>query len=494
MKTWPSVPGMDPTTPDAVGQADLIRLGHATPLELVDAAIANIEAVNPRLNAVIRERFDAARADAVGPLPDGPFRGVPILFKDLGCEVEGESIYEGMQYLKDADYRAPHTDVLAQRFLDAGFIWLGRTNTPEIGLLPTSEPESYGPTHNPWRAGYTSGGSSGGSAAAVAGGMVAVAHANDGGGSIRIPASCCGLVGLKPSRGRVPISGTGNEISGFLIAEGVVSRTVRDTASILDVLSAPRVGTPTQPPRALRPFVSEVGAEPGALRIGVLADDPIRSGTLNAECVTAVEHTARLLEGLGHHVELSFPQEWTDPDAVLRFSSVWAADCAYAIDTWAEKVGRPMTAADMEPLTWSLAGMGRGVTGPQLLATIAEAMRAAQCAGSWWRLDPRSADSGFDLLLSPTIAEPPIAHGNFPSTAELPLTGFIRAGEFVPFTTQANVSGQPAISIPMHWTADGLPVGVQLMAAFGREDLLIQVAAQLEAAAPWADRIPPIHA
>ncbi|MEP6625324.1 MAG: amidase family protein, partial [Acidimicrobiia bacterium] len=250
---------MTPAGTDATEQARLVRDGEASPLELVDDAIARIEATNPDLNAVIRDRFEQARTDAVGPVPDGPFRGVPILFKDLSCEIEGESLHEGMRFLKDNDYRALRTDALAARFLAAGFVCVGRTNTPEIGLLPTTEPEAYGPTHNPWRTGYTTGGSSGGSAAAVASGMVAIAHANDGGGSIRIPASCCGLVGLKASRGRVPIGGDLNEISNFLIAEGVVTRTVRDTAGALDSLSGVRHGGAAQPAPPRRAYRDEVG-------------------------------------------------------------------------------------------------------------------------------------------------------------------------------------------------------------------------------------------
>jgi len=477
---------------DAVAQAAQVRNGGISASELVDAAIARIEAVNPQLNAVIRDRFELARAEAASPdLPDGPFRGVPLLLKDLSCEVEGEPLYEGMQFLKDADYRGRHTDAIAQRFLDAGFVVVGRTNTPESGLLPTTEPESYGPTHNPWKLGYTPGGSSGGSAAAVASGMVAVAHANDGGGSIRIPASACGLVGLKPTRGRVPTGTDFNELSNFLIAEHVVTRTVRDTAALLDVTGAPRTNGATRAPTPARPFAAEVGQDPGRLRIGLLDHNPTDSSTIDAECVTAVHAAAALLESLGHIVEPSFPSPWADPEAMLRFSSVWATECAHVLDDWGEKVGRRITEPDVEPLTWRLAQMGHDVPAPQFMGTVVAAMSEARAAARWWRdADP----SGFDLLLSPTLGEPPLPHGSFPSTPEQPLTGFIRAGDFVPFTTQANISGQPAISLPLHVSAAGLPVGIQLMAAFGREDLLIRVAAQLEAAAPWADRRPPVHA
>ena len=487
---------MDPAALDAVAQADLIRSRAISPLELVDAAIARIEAVNPALNAVIRERFDAARTEAgsAGTAPDAPFRGVPFLLKDLSAYVAGEPLYEGMRFLRDADYRPTVTDALARRFLDAGFIVLGRTNTPELGLLPTTEPATYGPTHNPWRTGTTPGGSSGGSAAAVASRMVAVAHANDGGGSIRIPASCCGLVGLKPTRGRVPHGAGLNEISNFLIAEHVVTRTVRDTAAVLDVSGAPRSVGATRAPHTGAAYCEDVGADPGRLRIGTLDRDPTGAATVHPECVTAVEHAARLLSDLGHRLEPSFPSAWSDETAMIRFGQVWAAECAYVVDDWAEKIGRPVQAHEVEPLTWALTTMGRGVTGPQLMRTVVNAMAEAEEAGGWWRPDPLVEHEGFDLLLTPTLAEPPVPHGTFPSTTEEPFTGFIRAGEFVPFTTQSNISGQPAISLPLHWTADGLPVGIQLVAAFGREDLLIRVAAQLEAAAPWGDRLPPVHA
>jgi amidase len=479
---------------DAIGQAELVRSGAASPAELVDEAIARIERVNPQLNAVVRDRFDRARAEAAGRLPDGPFRGVPFLLKDLSAEVEGETLFEGMRFLRDAEYRSKRTDALARRFLDAGFVVLGRTNTPELGLLPTSEPASYGPTHNPWRAGHSSGGSSGGSAAAVASGMVMAAHANDGGGSIRIPAACCGLVGLKPTRGRVPSGGDLNETSNFLVCEHVVTRTVRDTAAILDVTGAPRTVGATRAPTPRGPFAAEVGADPGALRIGLLDADPTGGVVLHPEAVSAVTAAAQLLESLGHRVEPAFPAQWADPEAMLRFSSVWATECAYVVDDWAEKAGRQVGEHDVEPLTWALTTMGRKVTGPEFMATVVRALGEAAEAARWWRPDPDAPGDGHDLLLTPTVAEPPPPHGTFDGPRDAPLAGFIRAGTFVPFTTQANISGQPAISLPLHWTADGLPMGVQLVAAFGREDVLIRVAAQLEAAAPWADRRPPVHA
>ena len=416
-------------TMDAVGQAELVRTGAASPVELVDEAIGRIERINPQLNAVVRDRFERARAEAAGPLPDGPFRGVPFLLKDLSAQIEGETLFEGMRFLREVDYHATRTDALAGRFLDAGFVVLGRTNTPEVGLLPTTEPDSYGPTHNPWKAGHSPGGSSGGSAAAVASGMVAVAHANDGGGSIRIPASCCGLVGLKPTRGRVPSGTDLNEVSNFLVCEHVVTRTVRDTAAILDVTGAPRAVGPTRAPTPRGPFAAEVGEAPGRRRVGLLDADPTGTAALHPEAVTAVLEAARLLESLGHHVEPSFPTPWADPEAMLRFSSVWATECAYVIDDWAAKAGRPIGEDDVEPLTWALTTMGRGVSGPRFMATAVHAFEEAAVAARWWRPDPADGTTdGFDLLLTPTVAEPPPPHGTFAGGREAPLAGFIRAG------------------------------------------------------------------
>jgi amidase len=270
-----------------------------------------------------------------------------------------------------------------------------------------------------------------------------------------------------------------------------VTRSVRDTAAMLDVIGAPRPVGLTRAPAPGRPFAQEVGRDPGALRVGLLAHDPT-GGAVDPECVAAVEQTARLLEGLGHSVEPSFPAGWSDAEAMLRFSSVWMTETAEGLDHWSEVVGRPITEDDVEPLTWTLAQMGRAVTGPELMLTASRALADAERDAAWWRPSPTDSGPGFDLLLTPTVAEPPVPHGTFPSTRTEPLTGFIRAGAFVPFTTQSNISGQPAISLPLHWTPDGRPVGVQLVAAFGREDVLIGVAAQLEAAAPWADRRPPL--
>lgn len=472
---------------DATAQAELVRRGDASPAELVDAAVARIEALNPQLNAVIHDRFETARAEASGELPDGPFRGVPTLFKDLMCAIEGEPYHEGLRPLKDAGYRAPVTDNLARRFLASGLVCLGRTNTPEIGLVPTTEPPAYGPTRNPWDTSRTTGGSSGGSAAAVASGMVPVAHGNDGGGSIRIPASCCGLVGLKPSRGRSSLGPRVGQISSPLPVENLLARSVRDVATALDVISAPFPGDPVIAPALPRAARDEVGADPGRLRIGLLTANPLDTGPVHADCVAAAEDAARALEALGHAVEPAFPAALANPELVMQFGVAWFAGAAAGLDAFGAAIGRSITADDVEPLTWAMAEAGRAVTAGQYLAAVASMERFGRDLAAWW-------DGGFDLLLTPTLAEPPVPLGTFASPPDEPLAGFLRAGAFTPFTPPFNATGQPAVSLPWRENADGLPIGVHLVAAYGREDVLVRVASQVEAAHPWASRRPPVHA
>jgi amidase len=471
---------------DATAQAELVRTGRASALELVDDAIARVEKLDPELNAVIHPRFDKARAEARGALPDGPFRGVPLLVKDLLAGIEGDPHHEGMRFLRDAGYRADHTDALAQRYLDAGFVCIGRTNAPELGIVPTTEPEAYGPTRNPWDTRRTTGGSSGGSAAAVASGMVAVAHANDGGGSIRIPASCCGLVGLKPSRGRTSLMPDFSVIDDLLIVELCVSKTVRDTAGVLDVLQGAAAGDTVRAPAPDRSYRQEVGASPGKLRVGLLTHNPLDTGEIHPDCVAAARDAAQLLESLGHRVEETFPPALVDPALVGHFTTLWASTLVYNLRYWERKVGREITEADVEPLTWSLAELGRALTAPDYVDAQHAALELGRRVEEWYA-------SGFDLLLTPTLGEPPVEIGTF-STPDEPLLGFLRAATFVPYTPLANMTGEPAISLPLSWNADNLPIGIQLMGAYGREDVLLRVAAQLEQARPWADRLPPVHA
>ena len=473
---------IDTTWLDATAQADLVRKGELTPKDLVEAAIARIEAVNPQLDAVLRTRFDQARADAAGDLPDGPFRGVPMLLKDLGCMVAGEPTAFGLGPLRDLAW--PVTSYLAEQFRAAGFIHLGRTNVPELGTTVTTEARSFPPARNPWNTGHSTGGSSGGSAAAVASGMVPVAHANDGGGSIRIPASECGLVGLKPTRGRVsqgPLIGEG--WAGATI-DGAVTRTVRDAAAVLDVISARLPGEPYYAPQLPGPLAREVGADPGRLRIG-LVGQPGGEGFLDdPECRAAVAAAGRLLESLDHHVEDSGPEEMFDPAFIQHFTLIIAADTEASMRAYETALGRPIADDEIEPRNAAYRAIGRSLEVVTYLQSRAWLGTWARKMAGWW--------TEHDLLVTPTVGAPPPELGWF--TAGGAESEGPRVVSFIPYTAQFNMTGQPAISLPLHWTSSGLPVGVQLVAAYGREDLLVRVAAQLEQAAPWAGRRPPVHA
>ncbi|MGE5136041.1 MAG: amidase [Gemmatimonadota bacterium] len=467
---------------DATAQAGLVRSGEASPQELVEAAIARVEAVNPQLDAVIRTRFGRAREEAAGTLPDGPFRGVPILLKDLGCFVADEASSFGLGPLRELAW--PVTSYLAEQFRAAGFVVLGRTNVPEFGTTVTTEARSFPPARNPWHTGHSTGGSSGGAAAAVASGMVAVAHASDGGGSIRIPASECGLVGLKPTRGRVSQGPLVGEVWAGGVIDGAVTRTVRDAAGVLDVISARMPGEPYYAPALPRPLSEEIGADPGRLRIGVL-DRPGNELALDdPQCREAVARTGRLLESLGHQVAESAPGDMFDPGFPRHFNTIIAADTETTFQAFERVLGRPITDAEIEPRNAAYRRAG------QALGAVAY-LESREWLGSWAR---RMAHwwTGYDLLLTPTVAAPPPELGWF--TAGGPEDEGRRISSFIPYTAQFNMTGQPAISLPLHQTPAGLPVGVQLVAAYGREDLLIRIASQLEQAAPWADRHPPVHA
>lgn len=476
---------------DAVAQATLVRSGEVSPRELVDLAIARIERCDRQLNSVVLPAFDRARrladeqtqrlAQGRDGLP--PFFGVPFLMKDLGGLEKGAPAHLGMRFLKDAKWIESEDSHLAARLRAAGFISLGRTNTPELGLLPTTEPLAYGATRNPWALEHSAGGSSGGSAAAVAAGLVAAAHASDGGGSIRIPAAHCGLVGLKPTRGRSSFGpGTGERWAGFS-CELAVTRSVRDTARILDVTAGAMPGDPYSAPAPARPFATEVGATVETLRIGVV-QRTLRDGiTLHPECVTAVQRAARTLAGLGHRVEEAMPATLGDEEGVRAYVTVVSCSVARTLDVAGEKVGRAVSDDDVEPLTAALAAMGRQCGAAQYIAAIDYVHRRGRQLAAWW-------EEGFDLLLTPTTAQPAPRLGELAGPPDAPLQGFIRAAPFGMFTMAFNLSGQPAISLPLHWTATGLPVGVQLVAAYGREDVLLRIAAQLEQACPWHDRWP----
>jgi len=466
---------------DATSQAELVARGEASPLELVDAAIARVEALNPPLNAVIHERFDRARDEARAlPASDSPLRGVPFLVKDAVCHTAGDPFHCGMRLLKRLNWTEAEDTWLAARFRAAGFVFVGKTNTPELATSATTEPLAYGATHNPWDLERSPGGSSGGSAAAVASGMVAVAHGNDMGGSIRFPASMCGVVGLKPTRARTTLGPDFGEYWGPLTHEHVLTRSVRDTALVLDAVAGPGAGDPYTAPAPMRPFRSEVGVDPGRLRIGLRTRR--RNGAASEpDCVRAVERAAELLSSLGHHVE---KDELPALDAPIddAFGIVMCVAVARDLARWRLRTGVELTEDDVEPGNLMLANFGGGISGPDYAGAIERMQEWSRGIAAWW--------TDHDVLVTPTSPEPPVRLGELAPGIQDPAVG-ARMGNLVSFTSPFDITGQPAISLPLHWNDNGLPIGVQLAAAYGREDVLLRVGAQLEEAAPWRDRHPP---
>lgn len=465
---------------DATAQAEAVRAGRLSPLEAVDAAIARIERLNPELNAVIHQRFDRARDEARAGPPDGPFRGVPLVLKDLNCPQADEPQHCGMAALKEAGWREDHDSALVRRFRGAGFVVVGRTNVPELGTTVTTEPVAYGPSRNPWDLGRSPGGSSGGSAVAVASGMVAVAHASDGGGSIRVPASACGLVGLKPSRARVSKAPDAGEGWMGASTDGVLTRSVRDAAAALDAIAGPEAGDPYAAVALPGPLAAEVGADPGRLRVGLLLEPAAGTVPADGEMAAAVAAAGRLLESLGHHVAPSHPGALGDADFADHFLRVVAVHTAAAIDTWSGRLGRRITDRDVEPANSFLAAIGRSLTAPEYVRTVNWMHAYTRRLASWWH------DEGWDVLVTPVLngVPPPIGWLSDPDQ------GAARVAALLQYTSQWNVTGQPAVSLPLAESAAGLPVGVQLVAGAGREDVLVRLGTQLEAAAPWAGRHP----
>jgi amidase len=471
---------------DATAQAELVRSGDVSAEELTQAAIERSEQLNPDLNAIIHPLYEQGLEMARGELPDGPFRGVPFLFKDLGAGLAGQPLHMGVKGLKEADFRLPVDTFLGQRFRDAGLVTIGKTNTPELGIVPTTEPEAYGPTHNPWDLGRSPGGSSGGSAAAVAAGIVPIAHANDGGGSIRIPASCCGLVGLKPSRGRTSLGPlTGDTMSGLTV-EHVVSRSVRDVALALDATHGPAPGDPYVAPPPLRPYMDELGADPGSLRIAVLTE-PMGAAHIEIDpaVASAAREAARMLEGLGHQLDDDAPSVPEDFDLIETFLTRWYAGQTEILEQFGTILGREMGPGDVEPLTWAMAEEGKRRNAGQYLASVSQHQAVGRMLGMWF-------DAGHDLLLTPTMGELPPPLGSFATDPEDPLRTIHRGEQTAAFTALINATGNPAISLPLQWSDDGLPIGAHLIAPLGREDVLLRVAAQLEEAHPWAERFPDV--
>jgi len=484
---------------DATGLAALVARGEVTPADLLEAALERVDARNPALNAVIHRFEVEARRRAQGIVPAGPFRGVPFLTKDLGAMVEGQPMTASCRLLEG--FVAPFDSEIVRRFRAAGFVIFGQTNTPELGLLPVTEPALRGPTRNPWSLAHTPGGSSGGSAAAVAARMVPVAHGNDGGGSIRIPASACGLFGLKPTRARTSFSPAHGDLWAGFVQEHAITRTVRDSAAVLDAVAGNVPGDPYVAPPPARPFRDEVGAPPGRLRVAFDAGS-LFGHTIHPECAQAVRDAARRLAGLGHEVVETRPPFPRD-ELVRAYLVVVAAHTRAELEFAAQATGRRLDLAKLEPETAGLAAAGRHLPADAVAAAIATLQRASrQVAGFFER---------YDLFVDATMAHPPARIGAFSlrpwerlevfAVTRLPAKRLIdtlmrevgnRAFEATGNTMLFNQTGQPAASVPLAWTKDGLPIGVQLVARFGDEATLLRVAAQLEADRPWIKKLPPL--
>lgn len=472
------------TSLDATEQASLVANKNVSAAELIDAAIAQAEKVNSEINAIIHPRFEKARAEAQTP-GDGPFAGVPLVLKDLGAAMAGEPHHMGTRFLKNEQFVAPRNSYLTERFLRAGFIVIGRTNTPEFGNTITTEPLSYGPSRNPWNTNHSTGGSSGGSAASVASHIVPVGHANDGGGSIRIPASECGLVGLKPSRGRVSKGpDLGESWMGSTI-DGCVTRTVRDTAAVLDVICGYEPGDPYIAPPFARPLVEELGVSPGRLRIGVL-DHPLYGHQLDhAESRESVKRVADMLTSLGHDVSVSWPRAMEEEETAGKFTAIVAAWTHTDVSYFESLFGRELGEGDLEPDNLLMRELGRSVSTHSYLANMQWLHAWCRRVVEWW--EPRDGSHGFDILVTPTVAGPPPPIGHLAGPH-----GSRNLVEILAYTSQFNLTGQPALSLPLHWSQSGLPMGVQFVAAPFREDVLVRLASQLEVAMPWSDRIAPL--
>jgi len=428
--------------------------------------------------------YEEAKNAADGELPDGPFKGVPFMLKDLLAQYAGVPMSFGSNLYKD--FIPTEDSDLVRRYKEAGLICIGKTNTPEFGLQPTTEPERFGATRNPWNLDCTPGGSSGGSSAAVAAGIVPVAHGNDGGGSIRIPAACCGLFGLKPNRARISLGPDAGERSVSLVNEHVLTHSVRDSAAILDATDGPGLGAPCWAPPKQRPYLEEVGADPGTLRIAFTTNS-LFGEPVHDENVAAVHDTAKLLEELGHRVEERDFDFGTEPKTLNRASfNVFSVGCAESIDKAQRILGRDINEDEVEPLTWGVYQMVKR----RSIIDYLNAWRTLIRAGRNLDADMQS----IDVWLTPTLGEPPVELGTLGPEPDNALAGLFRAGQFVPLTAIANWSGHPAMSVPLAQHSNGLPLGLQFYGRLGDEATLFRLAAQLEQARPWKDRRAPVDA
>jgi amidase len=462
---------------DAVALAGLVAKGEVSAREVLEAAIARAEAVNPKINAIVHKQYERARAAIDKGLPRGPLAGVPYLLKDLAAFETGEPARFGSSLF--ADFVPDHDSAYTTRCKRAGLVIMGRSSTPELGISPNTEPRLFGPCRNPWNLEHSAGGSSGGSAAAVAAGIVPVAHATDGGGSIRIPAAQCGLLGLKPSRGRISYAPDAGEGWGGMSTAHVVCRSVRDCAAMLDCTAGAEPGDPYTAPPPARPFTEESGRPPGPLKIALMRKDH-RGGVPLPECLAGVEKAAKLCESLGHAVEEAHP----DLDLrELRPNSrlITNANSARSLSRRWQALGRAPDASDVEAVTWAVYQRGLEITG----VAYVEAIAAIHLAGRKFA----AFLANYDVVLSATLPAPPPKLGYFDMNGDVDVFRK-RVDEYISVTPLHNATGTPAITVPLHWTAEGLPVGVHLAARYGDEVTLLRLAAQLEAAQPWFDKVP----
>lgn len=465
---------------DALGLAELVRSRDVSALEVVDAAIARAEALNPTLNAIVFKAFDTAREWAKNSKTDRLFAGVPTVLKDMRGGCTGMPTRNGSRFAPAV--LANHDSTLVARYKEAGLIPLGKTNVPEFGILPTTESKLYGAAHNPWNLDHTPGGSSGGSAAAVAARIVPMAHATDGGGSIRIPASCCGLVGLKVSRGRITQGPDAADSTSGLSVDHVVCRTVRDSAAALDISCAPDLGDPyfALPPQGL--YLEGIREKPKRLKIA-FALKGLDGREFNPELTGAVQKTAHLCERLGHTVEEASPQ--VDYDRMTSaFMTIWATSTAYGVGSLARATGIAPSLEAIEGITYGLYEAGMKITAAQQIDMLQVFHRTARIMAAF--------HESYDLWLTPTLGDLPLKLG----TIDVDETNVKKAFDpllgYVPFTAMQNATGQPAINVPLHWSESGLPIGVQFVARSGDEMTLLKMAAELEETSPWIGKRPPL--
>ncbi len=487
---------------DGVGLAALVASGEVNATELLESAISHAEILNPKLNAINHCLFEHGRALSATALPTGPFRGVPFLIKDLGSPFIGLPQSKGCNALKN--YVSEQHSEMAKRFLDTGLVPFGKTNAPEFGLMGITEPKAFGPTRSPWDLNRTPGGSSGGSAAAVAAGIVPIASAGDGGGSIRIPASCCGLFGLKPSRGRNPLGPSGESWQGAVV-EHILSRSVRDSATMLDATHGEDIHAPFVVKPPAETYVSLLEQDPAPLKIGFNVNSPVGQ-TVSSQCIDAVTKACGLLSELGHHVE-EVKRPYDGLALAKAYFVLYFGEVAADIDALEKILGRRVRKDDIETTTRTLGLLGHAFSAKEFSMARKYWHQLAVAMGNFHQ--------SYDLYLTPTLAVlPPCIGDNEPSRSETLLMNVINAcgagGVLkalgivdklatesmakMPFTQVANMTGQPAMSVPLHWSEDNLPVGVQFIAPNGREDILFRLAAQLERAQPWINKKPPLYA